>query len=336
MTRFRWLRDLVAIAAVTLLLAELGLRALPWVVGDPLKSLIEEAGRIPLSNVRVYSGFSGGTRRLLPPTQAADVLVVGDSVPFGTYVREADTFPALLEKDTGKKVINLAVGSQAPPQYNRMVEIGLQRYSPKLLLYCIFANDFDYPSAPKEDSELFLPELNTAERAAMLVKRLTNLSRLYQLRKLMQQPSVGFASVPWKDGDLSFMFAPAAYWDRLVGWDTPAVKEAVEINAGLAGAAKRLADGKASAFAAVLLPSKEMVYGPIAGDRIYRDAHYETYRQLTARLEASGIRTVDMTGELQKAAHTRQKLFHTIDGHLNENGHRLIAAALGSAIRSAF
>ena len=69
----RRLRDGFIIVAVTFVLLELGLRALPLVAGEPLRSLVLEARRIPLSNVRTYSGFSAA--RAFP--QDADVVAPG-------------------------------------------------------------------------------------------------------------------------------------------------------------------------------------------------------------------------------------------------------------------
>lgn len=335
------MRDGIIIVAITFVLLELGLRALPLVAGDPLRSLVLEAQRIPLSNVRTYTGFSGGTRRLLPAVHDADVVVVGDSVPFGTYVREADTFPSLLAAANNLEIVNLAVGSQTPPEYNRMVELSLP-YQPETLLYCIFANDFAYdpdlevPSlsadrpfgADAVDRDLYLATLDARERAAALLKRISNASVANSIRKLLQQPASTHQSIPWQSGALSFVFAPATYWDPLISLDTPAVREAVTLNARFVNAAQALTVAKGIRLIVILIPSKETVYGPQVGDRIYREAHHQTYRALAAQLQSSGIEAVDVTGALREHAERGEKLFFTIDGHLNEDGHRAVAGAL--------
>lgn len=338
----KWLRDAIIIGGITFGVLELGLRALPWFVGEPLKSVILEARRIPLSNVRTHSGLAGGTRRLLPPPAPSDVLVVGDSIPFGTYVRDEDTFPARLQALTGLSVVNLSVGSQAPPQYNRMVELGLQ-YHPKLVLYCVFANDFLYDTtfeirsplsadrpfgALPDDRDLYITELSGAQRWAGRLKRVTNLSVSNQIRKLFQQPSYKYHSVRWSEPGLSFVFAPADYWDERVSWNRPPVREAVAVNTRLAEAARALTAAQNIRFVVVLLPSKEMVYGPLVGEGIYHPLHHETYRAQLAALRERGIKAVDLTDELRRLARARIKLFHTIDGHLNEEGHRRIADLL--------
>src|SRR5262245_26333828 len=104
------------IALLTFLLLELALRLLPFVLSEPQASFFSEAARIPISNTRMYDGVAIA----LPPTADAEVLVVGDSVPFGSYVSAEETFPARLQEATGMRVINLSVGSMGPHEYNRM------------------------------------------------------------------------------------------------------------------------------------------------------------------------------------------------------------------------
>lgn len=342
--RRRFARAALA-AAVTAGLVEGGVRLVPRVAGDPLRSLVEEAGRIPLSNTRVFGGFAGGTRRLLPPPAPADVLVVGDSMAFGTYVRESDTFAARLSAATGLRTVNLAVGSQAPPAYNRMLELGM-RYRPRLALYCVFANDFRYAAPPvirdplsaagqlgalPGDQELYVIALDGTEQVAAAIKRLTNLSRAYQLVKILRQPASSNAPVTWAHDGIRFMFAPVEYWDPQLAWSDPGVRDGLEIDVRLITAADRLAASRGVRLAVVLLPSKEMVYGPAVGARIYRDDHHRTYRELAARLTDAGIEAWDLTDVLRRAG-ASAKLYHTVDGHLNEEGHRQVAAWLAGMV----
>jgi hypothetical protein len=340
--RLRWLRDAIFIALTTFLLAEAGLRALPLFVGDPLKSLIVEARRIPLSNTRTY----GGTRILLPAAADADMVVVGDSMAFGTYVRERDTFAAVLARDTGRRVVNLSVGSQTALQYQRMAEVSVA-YRPELLIYSLFANDFlydgevairqlaaDVPVGGRaEDRALYLERIDLKDRTVAIGKWFSNLSAINLLRKLLAQPAAAHQSVAWQRGPLSYMFAPAGYWDPQIDWTTPAVRRATAINAALIEQTGAFARAHGIRLIVLLMPSKEMVHGPMVGDAIFRDTHHQTYRELAARLRAQQIEVIDLTPALRARAAAGHQLFHTIDGHLNEEGHRTVAAALVGATR---
>lgn len=337
--KLRRLRDALIILTTTFLFAEVALRALPLVVGDPLRSVIREAERIPYSSARTY----GGTRVLLPPPAAADIVVVGDSFPFGTYVRAADAFPSLLAEQLHTTVINLAVGSQAPAQYQRMVELSA-RYTPRLVLYCIFANDFIDEHAPPQpldeapfgsrpgDAALYVPAIGWRDRAEAMARRASNLSLLNLLRKIYAQPAAANQSVPWRRAGLSYLFAPATYWDPQIDWNVAAVQRATATNAEFVRMADAFGRQKGFRLVVVLVPSKELVHGPMVGDAIYRDSHYRTYQELSSLVAALQIPVVDLTPELRARAAQGVQLYHTIDGHWNEAGHRAAAEVLSGVV----
>jgi hypothetical protein len=333
----RKLRDAVIVAAVTFVLAEGGVRALGYVAGDPLRSVIREAQRITLSNTRTY----GGTRIQLPPSIDADIVAVGDSFPFGTYVRESDTFVSVLARDTGRTAVNLAVGSQDPSTYQRMVELAAA-YRPSLLLYCVFANDFSYDGSvvPRtlsadvpfggrpEDEALYVRDLSAGQRASSAARRITNLSRLYQIWKLFRQPAATHQAIRWERDGMSFLFASAAYWDPLIDWRDPAIHRAAALNAAFVNSARAFTSARNIGLLVVLIPSKEMVYGPLAGEAVYRDTHHQTYRELASRLRADGVAVLDLTDGLRARAQRGEQLYFTLDGHWNEAGHRAAAAEI--------
>lgn len=312
---------------------ESGLRVVPYLVGDPIKSLVEEAQRIPKSNVRVYAGFRGGTRILLPGPGEKDLLVVGDSMAFGTYVAQEDIFANLLAKRFFLRVVNLAIGSQSTPEYNRMLEVG-KRYHPKIVLYCMFANDFGVSTAsPSPDDALFIETLNPWESAAHVLKRITNLSLAYQLFKVLEQPSAKSQVIPWKDAKRSFFFASKEYWDPQVSFEHPSVKKAFALNLENARAASAMAKAMGASFSVVLLPSKEMVYGSLIGDKgslIFHPLHEKTFSEFEKGLNRLGIPSMSLLQPLRNKAEVGQKLYHSIDGHFSEEGHRAVAEVLGA------
>ena len=77
----------------------------------------------------------------LPSAKNADILIVEDSLPFGTYEASEDLYATRVGELLGKRVVNLGVGSTLPPAYNRMIEVGA-RYHPRVMVYAVFANDF--------------------------------------------------------------------------------------------------------------------------------------------------------------------------------------------------
>ena len=82
-------------------------------------------------------------------------------------------------------------------------------------------------------------------------------------------------------------------------------------------------------------PSKEMVYGPYTGElraRVYSENWDRTYEELTKRLRQSGIPVLDVTNDLRERAQAGAKLYHSIDGHFNKDGHRVVAEILSHAL----
>jgi len=326
---------------VSLMLFEGTLRICAPLLPEPARSMVQEANRIRLCNTRMFDG----TAILLPEAQQADVVVVGDSFPFGTYVRARDAFPAQLGRATGLRVVNLGVGSTAPPEYNRLVDVGL-RYSPALVVYCVFANDFNLASVVQgqdppavtatagrlaRDDRLFRRETTTQMQLQTLRKRLTNLSLLLQIFKMHRQPiAKNRDQVPECVNGRCFIFAGTNFWDSQISWDDPAVRRSTETIAALIQRVGELGRQSRFSMLVTLIPSKEMVYGTSAksGPRIYSEAHHRTYDELKARVDAMGIPCLDLTLRLREIAKSGVPLYFSMDGHFDEEGHAQVAALL--------
>jgi acetyltransferase AlgX (SGNH hydrolase-like protein) len=325
----------------TFVLCEVLLRACSFLLPEPARSMVEEANRIRLCNTRMFDG----TSILLPEIKKADVVVVGDSFPFGTYVRENDAFPAKLGQRLGLTVVDLGVASTIPPEYQRMAEISTL-YSPSLLVYCVFARGFNNPpnlGEPGEltrenaaqpnpgDERLFHRTMTGRMRFQILRKQVTNLSLILQIVKMQRQPlSKNLDRIAERINGRYFVFAGTNYWDPQISWNTAAVRDSTESNVALIQKVNELAAKQKFSLLVVLIPTKEMVYGPLtqAGPRIYSESHHQTYKELKSRLDAAGIPCLDLTSPLRNAAKSGTPLYFSIDGHLDEIGHAEVARIL--------
>ena len=85
------LRGCALIVSVFLSVAflEIALRLSPLFLPEPARSFVEEAARFHLSNVRMYPRE---VAIRLPSAKNADILIVGDSLPFGTYEASEDLY----------------------------------------------------------------------------------------------------------------------------------------------------------------------------------------------------------------------------------------------------
>lgn len=339
----------MVVVLLTFVSLETALRVVPSFLKDPLKSLLQEAQRIPLSNTRIHSGLKGGVRIALPPTQPADLLVVGASMSFGTYVREEDTFARQIQNLAKLTSVNLSVAGSDLPSFNRMVEVG-SRYGAHDVLYCLSVNDFvDQTDPPRKlssseafeekdsDHKYFITDLTLSAFGVQRLKHLANFSLLYQLRKLLSQPVQEQASVAWQQASLFFMFAPLSYWQPRVEWKNPSVQKGLSRAINYVSVADQFMRERGGRLHTVLIPSKEMVYAELAADmakQFYVPSHYETYEQLSRRLKEKRISVLDLTPKLRGLANQGQKLYHSIDGHFNEQGHSAVAQEIAAYLKS--
>ena len=88
------------------------------------------------------SGCGGGKAKIGKLERNAVVLAFGDSLTFGTGAGAGESYPALLERSTGLKVVNAGVpGELSAEGLERLPEV-LEEVQPKLLILCHGGNDF--------------------------------------------------------------------------------------------------------------------------------------------------------------------------------------------------
>ena len=286
----------------------------------------------------------------LPPVSNVDVLVVGDSFPFGFNVRASETFPALIEESTGRAVVNLSVIGTSPVQYNRMMEVGF-RYKPKVVVYCLFANDFvtgdaaEFSLARSEgrapmgllsDEDLFVESLSSDLKRDLFFRRLQHGSVLWELSQWLRHPVQSRKRLDYLDEHRRMVLVGGSFWRRRLDWDMRGVAEGVRSTIDVVAAASNLAKAHDVEFRVVLIPSKEMVYGPLLADdkglEIGYGSHLRTYREAALMLEAEAVEVIDLTESLQRAARDGYRLYFTFDAHFDASGHRWVAEELGEKL----
>lgn len=98
------------------------------------------------------------------PLLAADatILAFGDSLTAGTGAADAESYPAVLARLTGRKVVNAGVpGEVSGGGVERLAEL-LERERPALLILCHGGNDL----LARQDHQLIAGNLRTMLRAA--------------------------------------------------------------------------------------------------------------------------------------------------------------------------
>ncbi len=352
------LAAIAVLVLATTVLAEGALHVLRVWGPVPLRAFLDEVRRIRRCNLRYYSLPGRPVPAIrLPSPQDADVVVVGDSFVFGTLVDAEDAFAARLGRMLGAeggpcRVLNLGVPSTSPPQYNRMLELGM-RYRPELVVYAFFANDFSYESLPAvrrlsanetwrrrpEDEGLCYEALPPLVRLNHWRKWLTNhLLTIQLVKSLASRHIYGRQGYPVAiDAQRYYLLADTSWWGRWLDPGRLQVRRSIEANCALAREAAAFAERQGTRIVFVLIPSREQVLAPFLPDtlasRVHAPAYEATYGALAACLRADGLPVLDLTEALRRAVARGRKVYFSFDGHFDESGHEVAASALAAFLR---
>jgi serine/threonine-protein kinase len=110
---------------------------------DPMRALMIGAYAIAILAATIIIVACGGPKaKLAKLPENAVVLAFGDSLTFGTGAARPEAFPAVLERNIGRKVVNAGVpGEVSADGLARLPEV-LDEVQPALLIICHGGNDF--------------------------------------------------------------------------------------------------------------------------------------------------------------------------------------------------
>ncbi|HEY2629689.1 MAG TPA: GDSL-type esterase/lipase family protein [Usitatibacter sp.] len=99
-------------------------------------------GVCPLILLALFLAACGPKVKLPKLEAGATVLAFGDSLTFGTGARTAESYPAVLERLTGLKVVNAGVPGEVSADGLARLPEAIDEVKPALIILCHGGNDF--------------------------------------------------------------------------------------------------------------------------------------------------------------------------------------------------
>lgn len=301
----------------------------------------------------------------------ADVVTIGDSQTYGVSAPARLSWPAQLEKLTGRRVYNLALGGYGPVQYEELLRTrGLRLHPTVIVVGLYYGNDLwdayaavyglrhwtalrrggvplldDSAGVPGPRDVLLAPVRDWLARHSV-VYRVASFTMIGGLARGLEFTTRAPAS-----GVVRFQLPGQATHTgltpdvrlRALDMDDPTIREGLRLSVDRL---ERMADECRAAGVHVLfalIPTKERVYGPwIARQRDLPEQaafsallrnEYEANRQVRQVLDRRGIRYVDLELPLREAATHTAIYPANEDGHPNADGYAVIAREVARAIR---
>jgi lysophospholipase L1-like esterase len=270
-----------------------------------------------------------GFRNDSPSPEAADIVVVGDSMAFGYGVADDATWTHLVATQPGSYTIgNFGLIGGAPQQYLRILETEALQLNPKLVLFMLFpGNDLNDARVFQEwleaDTDITYPEWRSAGGAPggwNLLRRLSDGSYLMAFQRALRSR----LALRWAGATITFgddqrlQLAPAVYANDAQMADPE--HQVFRLVMATIEEAQRLSQRRGSHFLVLLMPTKEEIYLPLIDKPA--PALIEKFRPA---LEAQHTPYIDLTPYFQARARAADPLFFEVDGHPNADGYRLIA-----------
>lgn len=339
--RLRAVASVLGVALVTLVVAELGMRAVhalrpSFIFASRDYHRFRGRPHAPNYQDRLNSrGFNDRERTLAKAPGTYRILAIGDSFVFAIVPREY-TFTTLLERHLNEdsqaaiEVINLGIPGTAPPEYVEILRREGLAYSPDLVLCFVFVgNDFIESARPPTGRRSFVVDL---------IRYLTRVLPAYQGR-IIHGPATYDDDRPNFDRHtyLGLEKTREAIFDRHL----PHFRHLLAQTAEPLGRLQHLAAGAGAPLMVVLIPDELQVDAELRREVLALtpardDAEFDwdrPNRELAERVTELGVPVLDLTAAFRAAA-GQQRLYRRNDSHWNLAGNALAAELLADWLRA--
>jgi hypothetical protein len=335
---------------------------LPTIVADP------ELGHRIAPNTGGHDAW--GFRNKSVPTKAKIVLL-GDSMIYGTASTYENSIPSLLGTQLGVEVYGMALGGYGAPHYSMLLDRALTLSPETVVVGLSFGNNFMhafnfiYDPDHKNFSSMRQAKFNGADtfkpvaidqippfgikalrdwlaHHSVLYRAVTTKLNFDAFRVREQQASgQTILSIVDKRGDLVTGIPLRAATNVDPG--DPRIEEGVRISLALIEDMKKKCDARGVKFGVLLLPTrfssfqKDLLTDPKYGAEARKAVENESalFDTLHEALGRMGVWTLDVRKPLQDAVEQQQRIFPINDGHPTAAGNAVIAAYLASELARA-
>lgn len=251
-------------------------------------------------------------------------VVLGDSFTFGAPVNISDTWPEILEAETGLDFANMGVSAYSTEhEYLVLREYGM-KLNPKLVVVMFYYNDFS-------DAYGFRNTENQAIRNFLRENSITYELIKYSMNKLQLfgRADIDFSTlqnvVEYKDERFDLVFAPK-FWTQKSDADTAQQIEGGKIVKNALIKMKELTDAGNATLVVIMMPSKEQVHSELVGDQVDLSIFNLTYQYDVVKNYCNelDIRCFDLYPKVKEEG-VKQQLYYKIDSHMNPAGYRIVA-----------
>ena len=273
---------------------------------------------------------------------AADVVVVGDSIVEGLMVSSADLLTTHLAKHLNRSVANLGQSWYSPQQELELLRRYGLRFTPKVCVWVFFegndlADIFRYRSAT-QDWAIFSKDFHSFRQRSFTKNALLALDRLLDSMNRQRVPQDSHET----EKDISGLFTSSPghkarlYFHYKGHHLSSADYSALEDLRSILTQAHNLCHAKRAKFLVVFAPTKFRVYKDFVEFDSQAQSRYWVTNNLPKEIEAmiheelpdAGF--LDLTTAFVEQALQRPLLYFEYDSHWSPEGHRVAATAIAN------
>lgn len=351
---------MLASIVFTLLLGEVFLRyaplGIPRVISQPLN--LDEHAEMVAPNDEVMACFKPGIHRVATTsdyttfeisTAAPDggpcgfreqfapdrpaALVIGDSFAFGFGVEERDRFSNLPGNSPGGRWVNLGIAGYGPQQEMLVLEKHYSRFPAPFVIWQYFPNDLEDAVKFENWVARGKPKNDIGSKKSALTLWFSRYSSVYKLYKWVMRPHSKKVA-HWRDKNTDYVFEYG--WLSEVNPANPNLEKGFGLYEQEVRRFKEMAGRQHFTPIILMIPFKEHAnfekFNAVAGVQTLPLERVEYYYKRVRDMAASnGIMVIDALPALVK--NRDRQVYFRIDGHLNNEGHRLLADEIIKAFK---